>query len=274
MHYYLENENLYFDLETGEVYEHPHTNENLEAVEYKHPVEEFSSIHSRKLSECKTVEELMEACENDEYQSSTVEFEGGALFNIITSKIIPFDGAQQFRAMQLAGLITIRNAAMTTTGAIADTLGIDKKNLKRELQSLIDTGLIEVFSPCGDKNKVRVILFNPFLFWKGDYSVRNMIRNLSLETGEWQLDKKAKTALTITETTAPSISEEEATKKPLESPDAFADLVTTVTDGLIETLEDIAEVIEESYIEIYRNPHVTVAANEEDFTKPKYRKIA
>lgn len=168
-----------------------YVDDNLEVVRFEHKSMEYPDFHRsrRKLSECKTTEELFEECECDAYQHGQIEFHPETLFDIVKSKIIKFEGRKhQHIAMDLAALIQIRNAAVTSTDIIAETIDMNKNQLPRTLKPLEDNGFIKVFAPCGKKSNVRTILFNPSLFWKGDYTIRNMVSTKARMTGEWQLD--------------------------------------------------------------------------------------
>ena len=173
----------------------PYTNEELEVVSYAHKDDTYYYRPRRNTSECKTVEELYDVCVSDDYQNGVIESHcDGVLFDIVKSKIIKFEGRKhQHIAMDLATLIQIRNVAVTTTDKIADTIDKNKKHLVRELKQLEEHGFIKVFTPCGRTSNVRTILFNPSLFWKGDYSIRNMVQNKALMTGEWELDNRKNT---------------------------------------------------------------------------------
>jgi hypothetical protein len=163
-------ETYVFDVETGEVFRTPLT-DHLESVPYAHIGLPQHTASLRKPSECKTLEELEDVCTNDDKTHQTIEFDSGKLFDIVKSKIIEFDGILQWRAMQLAALINQRNVAITNTVSVSKAIGVSPSHLSR---------------PRGLREKTRVILFNPHLFWKGDWEKRNAIRRKALLTGEWE----------------------------------------------------------------------------------------
>ncbi|QBX72407.1 hypothetical protein E4630_17025 [Aeromonas hydrophila] len=178
-------ETYVFDAETGEIFRAPLT-DHLESVPYAHIGLPQHTASLRKPSECKTLEELEDVCTNDDKTHQTIEFDSGKLFDIVKSKIIEFDGILQWRAMQLAALINQRNVAITDTVSLSKAIGVSPSHLSRELAPLIEGGFIKVFTPRGLREKTRVILFNPHLFWKGDWEKRNAIRRKALLTGEWE----------------------------------------------------------------------------------------
>lgn len=181
----VREETYVIDIETGEIFSAPLA-EHLESVFYAHLNELQQMLPSRKPSECKTLEELDEICINDDRQYQTIDFDSGKLFDIVKSGIIEFDGSLQWRAMQLAALINQRNVAITNTGTMCEAISVSPKHLSRELAPLIEGGFIKVSSPLGEKKKERVILLNPHLFWKGDWSKRNEIQTKALRTGAWE----------------------------------------------------------------------------------------
>ena len=78
-------------------------------------------------------------------------------------------------ASKLAVLIDYRNIAFTDTDAIASELQMAKSNLARRLEYLDTEGLVHTILSNGSTSPKRTLVFNPSLYWKGSYQLKNMV---------------------------------------------------------------------------------------------------
>lgn len=166
-------DNIYqFDVDTGEVleniiYDHRPYKHNISAAFKNRPL-------NRSHYAARDLQELKDICKvnKHEYLHNNIN-KSLKIFDLVNTGLIKGQHLETF--IILSNHIQRRNVYMTSLVELEEVTIKSKKNLTRELTALEDHGLLKVFKPLGQKNKLRVLAFNPFLVWRGCYRIQSIL---------------------------------------------------------------------------------------------------
>ncbi|AUR89146.1 hypothetical protein NVP1121O_118 [Vibrio phage 1.121.O._10N.286.46.C4] len=173
----IDNKVYQIDTDTGEVLRYQVDLEGLAVLEvcaYSHNKINYPTIlpAKRQYTLARDLAELESLCMNSSYdkdQNAVVDI-SPKLFEVLRLDPVKY-GVKVGTVLNLTHNIQRRNVWVTTRDQLAECLGVNSKNLNREVDKL--KGFLKVECPINSRYQVRTVVFNPWFVWKGDFKVRD-----------------------------------------------------------------------------------------------------